>query len=112
MNETSARLPRGENEFEHAGLGMAPARLVAPPRVAESPCALECRVVHDLQLRDVDGRELDRHLIIGQVVGVHLDERFIEDGQVDTAALRPIARCGYRGDYAVVDRLFDMRRPG
>ncbi|WP_407655929.1 flavin reductase family protein [Capillimicrobium parvum] len=111
MNATSATLPRGVNEFAHAGLTMAPSRLVEPPRVAESPCALECRVVHTVQLRDVEGRELDRHLVIGQVVGVHLDERFVADGKVDTAALRPIARCGYLGDYAVVDRLFDMPRP-
>lgn len=111
MNLTSAHLPAGESEFAHAGLEPAPSRLVAPPRVAASPCALECRVVEDLQLRDVDGRLLDQHLVIGQVVGVHLDERHVVDGRLDTAALRPIARCGYRGDYAVVDRLFDMPRP-
>ena len=43
----------------------------------------------------------------GEVVGVHLDERRIVDGRVDTARLKPIARCGYRGDYAVVE-LFEM----
>jgi flavin reductase (DIM6/NTAB) family NADH-FMN oxidoreductase RutF len=50
--------------------------------------------------------------VIGQVVGVHLDEALIADGRVDTAAIRPIARCGYQGEYAVVERLFEMRRPG
>ena len=45
MNQTSAALPRGESEFEFAGLEMAPSRLVAPPRVAASPVALECRVI-------------------------------------------------------------------
>jgi flavin reductase (DIM6/NTAB) family NADH-FMN oxidoreductase RutF len=111
MNLTSATLPRGENEFEHAGIEMAPSRLVKPPRVAASPCALECRVTDELELRDTDGSAVDRHLVIGQVVGVHLDESFIRDGIVDTAALRPIARCGYRGDYAVVTELFNMPRP-
>jgi flavin reductase (DIM6/NTAB) family NADH-FMN oxidoreductase RutF len=111
MNATSATQPRGENEFKHAGLEAAPSRLVRPPRVAASPCAFECRVTQTLQLRDLDGHELDRHVVVGQVVGVHLDERFIRDGQVDTAALQPIARCGYLGDYAVVTELFDMRRP-
>ena len=111
MNLTSAHLPDGASEFEHAGLEPAPSRLVGPPRVAASPCSMECRVVEDLQLRDVDGHPVDRYLIIGQVVGIHLDERFIADGAVDTAAMRPIARCGRRGDYAVVDRLFDMPRP-
>lgn len=111
MNLTSAHLPDGASEFEHAGLEPAPSRLVGPPRVAASPCSMECRVVEDLQLRDVDGHRVDRYLIIGQVVGIHLDERYLADGAVDTAAMRPIARCGRRGDYAVVDRLFDMPRP-
>lgn len=112
MNLSSAQLPRGESEFDHAGLEMAPSRLVDVPRVAASPCALECRVVLDQQLVDLDGREVDQHLIVGQVVGVHLDEAFIgADGRVDTAALRPIARCGYLGDYAVVTSLFEMLRP-
>jgi flavin reductase (DIM6/NTAB) family NADH-FMN oxidoreductase RutF len=111
MNETSAELPRGESEFTHAGLEMAPSRLVAPPRVAAARCAMECKVVHAVELHDVDGRPADQFLVVGQVVGVHLDERFIRDGRVDTAGLRPIARCGYLGDYTTVDSLWEMLRP-
>jgi flavin reductase (DIM6/NTAB) family NADH-FMN oxidoreductase RutF len=111
MNLTSATLPRGESEFAHAGLEAAPSRLVAPPRVAAAPCAFECRVVHTVELSDVDGAPADQFLVVGQVVGVHVDERAIRDGRVDTAALRPIARCGYLGDYAVVGELFEMLRP-
>jgi flavin reductase (DIM6/NTAB) family NADH-FMN oxidoreductase RutF len=111
MNLSSAELPRGENEFEHAGLEMAPSTLVRPPRVATSPCAFECRVTEQLELHATDGSPVDRHLVVGQVVGVHLDESFIRDGIVDTAALQPIARCGYRADYAVVTELFHMPRP-
>ena len=59
-------------------------------------------------LVDVDGNAVDRHLIVGQVVGVHLDERCVSDGVVDLTALRPIARCGYAADYTVVERLFRM----
>jgi flavin reductase (DIM6/NTAB) family NADH-FMN oxidoreductase RutF len=111
MNQTSASVPRGTDEFALAGLATAPSRLVAPPRVAAAPCALECRVVHELELHDVDGRPVDQHLVVGQVVGVHVDERFIVDGVVDLVAMRPIARCGYRGDYTVLESLFEMRRP-
>jgi flavin reductase (DIM6/NTAB) family NADH-FMN oxidoreductase RutF len=111
MNLTSATLPRGESEFEHAGLEMAPSALVAPPRVAASPCAMECKVVHTVELHDVDGNPADQFLVVGQVVGVHLDERYVHDGIVDTAAIEPIARCGYRGEYTVVRELFDMPRP-
>jgi flavin reductase (DIM6/NTAB) family NADH-FMN oxidoreductase RutF len=111
MNQTSATYPREVDEFEAAGLETAPSRLVAPPRVAASPCAIECRVVHRIELEDVDGRPTDQHLVVGQVLGVHLDERYVVDGIVDTAAMRPIARCGYRGDYTVVTELFEMFRP-
>ena len=113
MNETSASLPRGTSEFERAGLEMAPSRLVTPPRVLASPCAMECRVVAHLELRDLDGNTFDQHLVIGQVVGVHLDEGFIDGSGpgVDTAALAPIARLGGRGAYTVVERTFDMPRP-
>ncbi len=111
MNETSAALGHGESEFERAGLTMAASKLVAPPRVAEARCAMECRVVAKLALRDVDGRAVDQHLVIGQVVGVHLDEAAIVDGIVDTARLRPVARLGGPADYAVVQDSFKMTRP-
>jgi flavin reductase (DIM6/NTAB) family NADH-FMN oxidoreductase RutF len=111
MNETSAPLARGSSEFERAGLQMAPSRLVAPPRVAAARCAMECRVVHHLRLRDIDGQATDQYLVIGQVLGVHLDESAIVDGSVDTAALRPVARCGGPADYAVVESVFRMTRP-
>jgi flavin reductase (DIM6/NTAB) family NADH-FMN oxidoreductase RutF len=111
MNETSAPLPRGASEFERARLEMAPSRLVTPPRVAASPCAMECKVVHAIELKDIAGRPANQYLVIGQVVGVHLAESAIVDGTVDTAAVRPIARCGGPGDYTVVERIFQMLRP-
>jgi flavin reductase (DIM6/NTAB) family NADH-FMN oxidoreductase RutF len=111
MNATSASLARGASEFDHAGLEMAPSRIVAPPRVAASPCALECKVTETVDLTDVDGNRTDRHLVVGQVVGVHIDERYIKDGILDVAAMRPIARCGYTADYTVLERLFQMERP-
>ncbi len=56
MNETSAAVPRGDNEFLRAGLTMAECRLVAAPRVAESPAALECKVVDVVEIRSVERR--------------------------------------------------------
>ena len=111
MNATSAPLPRGESEFTRAGLEMAPSRLVAPPRVAASRCCMECRVVHAVELRDIDDRPVNQFLVVGQVVGVHLDESVIRDGVVETTALAPVARLGGPGDYAVVRNAFQMTRP-
>jgi flavin reductase (DIM6/NTAB) family NADH-FMN oxidoreductase RutF len=93
-----------------AGLDPAPSRLVLPPRVAASPCALECKLLQVVDLRDLDGQASQRFVVFGQVVGVYIDDRFIKDGRLDTAAMQPIARCGYN-DYAVVDKVFPMVRP-
>ncbi len=111
MNATSDPLPHGVDEMAHAGLEAAPSRLVRPPRVALSPAALECRVTRILPLEALDGTDAGYTLVIGQVVGVHVRVEHLRDGVFDTAGARPIARCGGRGDYAEVDRLFDMRRP-
>jgi flavin reductase (DIM6/NTAB) family NADH-FMN oxidoreductase RutF len=110
MNATAAPLARGINEMERAGLKPAPSLLVKPPRVAGSPCALECKLLKIVGLDDVDGKHTDRYVVFGQVVGVHIDDRFIVDGFLDTAAMKPIARCGY-DQYAVVEAVFSMRRP-
>ena len=110
MNATSAPLPRGTSEFDHAGLKTAPSSVVKPPRVAASPCALECRLLDIIRLKDLDGCEGQNHLVLGQVVGVYIEDGFIRDGRIDLAEMQPIARCGY-ADYAVVDKLFSIRRP-
>src|SRR5262245_43668326 len=110
MNGTSAPLPRGQSEFLATGLEAAPSCLVKPPRVAASPCALECRWLKTVTFDDVDGRKLDRYVVFGHVVGVHIDDRYIKNGRLDTAAMRPIARLGY-DEYAVVAEVFRMTRP-
>jgi flavin reductase (DIM6/NTAB) family NADH-FMN oxidoreductase RutF len=107
---TSAHFRRGVNEMKEAGLAPAPCRLVRPPRVAASPCALECKLLQIIDLRDLAGKPSDRLVAIGQVVGIHIDDRFIKDGRLDTAAMGPIARCGY-ADYSVVDKVFAIARP-
>ena len=84
----------------------------AAPRRGDARARWSARSPTPLNLSDVDGNDTDRHLVVGQVVGVHLDERYIgDDGILDVAAMRPIARCGYTADYTVLDRLFQMERP-
>jgi len=112
MNQTSAPFDRGINEMARAGLEPAPSRLVKPPRVAASPCALECKWLKTVPLTDLDGNTLDNHIVIGQVIGIHIDDRFIRDGLLDTAAMRPIARAGYHEYFvATPETRFALKRP-
>jgi len=110
MNATSESVPHEVNEFDLAGLEMAPSRLVKPGRVAASPASFECKLLQVVHLHDIDGNPTHSHVVFGQVVGVHIDPRFIKDGRFDTAGAQPLARCGYQ-DYAVVTEIFEMVRP-
>jgi flavin reductase (DIM6/NTAB) family NADH-FMN oxidoreductase RutF len=112
VNSTSAPLARGVNEMASAGLEAAPSRLVRPPRVAASPCALECLWLKTVSLDDSEGRPVDRHVVFGQVIGIYIDERFIKNGLLDTGAMRPIQRAGYHDYYTVLpETRFSMKRP-
>lgn len=110
MNRSSAAAPRGVNEFEIAGLTEAPCHLVRAPRVAESPAALECRVTEWFRPKALDGADSANVVVIGQVVGIHLDEAILRDGMIDVALAEPLSRLGYL-DYAVTREVFQLRRP-
>ena len=110
MNASAATLPRGQSEFTHAKLDTAASRLVKPPRVAASPAAFECRVTQLVKLKDLDGSDSGRRLVLGRVVGIHIEQRFVRNGRIDSAAMRPIARGGY-DEYSVVEQVFSMPRP-
>lgn len=110
MNASSAEVGPEVDEFGLAGLTKGPSRLIAAPRVAESPVSLECRLHTTLDLPGDDG-SVRYEAVIGRVVGVHIDDRFIHEGRVDTAAMKPIARLGY-SEYATVTEAWRMRRPG
>lgn len=110
MNATSVNAPRGVDEFAYAGLTPVPSRLVAPPRVAEAPAALECRVTDVFLPKTLDGGPLDAVVVVGQVIGVHINDDYLKDGLFDIVKAGNVARLGYM-DYARVDEIFSMRRP-
>ncbi len=95
------------DEMAAAGLTPVPSRLVAPSRVAESPVQFECRV-YDILVLPGNTNATTNHVVIGQVIGVHIDDAVItNDGKVDLRAIRPIARLGYM-EYTSVDAIFEM----
>jgi flavin reductase (DIM6/NTAB) family NADH-FMN oxidoreductase RutF len=109
MNETGAEYDEGVSEAEAAGLALVPSRTVKPPRVAQSPIALECKYNQTVALIGSDGKAADSSVVIGEVVNIHIDDGVIVNGMLDVRRMRPIARLGYM-DYCVVDEYFTMLR--
>jgi len=114
MNQTSATVAPHVDEFDASGTEAAPSRLVAPPRVAGSPAAFECRLTQLIQLQSKEGKALDQWLVIGEAVGIHIRRDMLDGGIYQTARARPISRGGGPADYfeATPQSQFQMRRPG
>ncbi|MDH7787586.1 flavin reductase (DIM6/NTAB) family NADH-FMN oxidoreductase RutF [Ochrobactrum sp. 19YEA23] len=110
MNASSVDAPRGTSEFDYAGLTRAPSNVIAAPRVKEAYASLECVAVDIRRLQDKEGKPTDNYMVIGEVVGVHIDESILTDGLVDIAKVKPVTRLGYM-DYATTDSVYQMFRP-
>ncbi len=108
LNETSKELPYGQSEAEYTGLTLEPSIKVRPPRVAESPVHLECRVRQFVSIGD---GPIAANLVIGEVLLIDIDDSVLDSaGRVDPMKLRTIARLG--GDfYCRSTDLFEMERP-
>jgi flavin reductase (DIM6/NTAB) family NADH-FMN oxidoreductase RutF len=108
VNQSSKELPRGESEVSFAGLHTKPSVKVKPPRVAESPVNLECRV---MQIIPVGNGPISGNLVLGEVVMIHVDDAILDDkGRVDPRKLRTVARLG--GDFwCHTSDLFELKRP-
>jgi len=110
MNASSAAAPAGISEFEIAGLEQVPGELVKAPRIKGIPAALECRKTQIIELEGLDGKPTGHFMVIGQVVGVYIDDAFVKDGRFDVAKAKPITRLGYM-DYQHFGELFELNRP-
>ncbi len=111
MNASSIVVPRGIDEFELAGLTPVTGRLVDAPYVGEAYAVLECRMTQILRPVDIEGRESDNWIVLGQVLGIHISPEILRDGRIDMAVARPLGRMGYM-DYADGGaEVFAMTRP-
>lgn len=113
MNQTCAAVPPEVDEFALAGLTPQAGSLIGAPMVAESPVAFECRLTQIVQLQGVDGVKVPTWLVLGEVLGVHIDHALLTDGVYDTAGAGHVLRGGGPADYFTVGpaQLFRMARP-
>jgi flavin reductase (DIM6/NTAB) family NADH-FMN oxidoreductase RutF len=109
VNITSANFDRGVSEVEKAALETVPSIIVKPPRIKGSPIQLECVYYQSVQLPVIDHNHTNR-IVIAKVVGIHVDDTIIVDGQIDVTKFKPLARLGY-SEYAVIESIFTMDRP-
>jgi len=111
MNITTSMVDYGVDEMKLAGLTPAPSRYVKPPRVAESPIALECKYWKTIEMPIEEGREKQQATVVfGRVVGIHVDDTIVRNGRIDTLAFKPVARLGY-SEYTTTENVWKMRRP-
>lgn len=106
MMISSGEYEYGVNEIALAKLATTPSVVVAPPRVALAPAALEVKLTQLVPLS-----ETGYTLVIGRVCYFHVrDDLLRTNGLVDAQLLRPLARLG--GDeFATIGRVFEMVRP-
>ena len=110
VNISSSPVPSDMNEFELAGMTPIASILVKPPRVAEAHAHFECEYIQTIELPFIQGKEIPWSLVLGRVVAVHIDDKFIIDGLVDTLAMEPLTRMGYM-DYGVLGGKITKARP-
>lgn len=103
MNATSATLPPGESEFDHADIERAASVVVDPPRVKAAKVAFECELYDWLEIGRSD-------LILGEVVHAHVDDSLLTDGKIDIENIETVGRLA-GNQYATTDSRLSFERP-
>jgi flavin reductase (DIM6/NTAB) family NADH-FMN oxidoreductase RutF len=88
-NATAAEVPHDVDEFELAGLTPLASLAVRPPRVAESPAQMECKLLQVIYTSREPGGGV---IVLGQILRFHLREELFDDFRIDPAALDAVGR--------------------
>ena len=107
MNSTAAEYPEDVDEFEVAGLTAVPSDLVKPPRVAESPVNMECRLNQVIELGEGPG---SHGLVIGTIVLMHVRDDIISGHRINHQLMRPTGRLA-GSMYCHTADTFELVRP-
>jgi flavin reductase (DIM6/NTAB) family NADH-FMN oxidoreductase RutF len=91
MNITSGEYDATVNEWELAKVTPGASQVVRPARVNESPVSFECKLY---QILDFSAAPTSSSLVIGQIVGIHIDDAHMKDGHLDRNSLDLIGRMG------------------
>ena len=108
MNLSSIDAPSNIDEFIFTKVKKRKSKIVKAPSVFASPVTLECKLLKTLKLKS--NLKQSGTLVIGEVVGIYINNEFIKEGRVNSAAMRYVARMGY-SDYTTISTKFKMKRP-
>jgi flavin reductase (DIM6/NTAB) family NADH-FMN oxidoreductase RutF len=112
MNQSAAAVAPDVDEFALSQLTPTPSKLIATPRVQESPVSFECKLTQIVQLQTHEQKLVPTWLILGEVVAVHIAKKMLINGIYDTAAGEPILRGGAADYFQISPQgLFTMQRP-
>ena len=107
MNITAIDFPPDVDEIAQAGLTTLPSTRVKPPRIAESPVAIECERFITLEVGP------ERALVLGRVLAMHIKDEAVMDPArcyIDTPKLDLIGRMAGAGGYVRTTDRFELPR--
>jgi flavin reductase (DIM6/NTAB) family NADH-FMN oxidoreductase RutF len=108
MNKTSTPIEYGISESELFDVEMAESNLIKVKRVKSACISMECSLVKIVDL-SFDSHIVGTKMVIGHVLGIHIDDSVITDGMLDIKAMQVVARLGY-DQYTKIDNVFSMPR--
>lgn len=106
-NATAAEVPPEIDEFQLAGLTPIPSEAVKPPRVAESPAQMECKLLQVIYTAQQTGAGV---IVLGEIVRFHLREDLFDNFRIDPTGLDAVGRMAGNTWVRTQDRI-DLVRP-
>jgi flavin reductase (DIM6/NTAB) family NADH-FMN oxidoreductase RutF len=106
-NATSAEVPPEVDEFVLSGLAPIASEAVRPPRVAESPAQMECKLLQVIYTNREPGGGV---VVLGEVLRFHLREDLFDDFRVDLEGLDAVGRMAGNSWVRTRDRI-ELVRP-
>lgn len=106
VNLSSTELSYGEDEFQFTGLTPVASEIVKAARMKESPLHFECKLKDILSYGENIGSGC---IITGEVVKIHIDQKILIDGKIDTDLFKAVGR-GAGNDWFLTSNRFQKER--
>ena len=107
MNYTSRDFKPNDDEFIFSKLKKRKSKLVKVPAVKNSPVNLECKLLKTIKLKTNSDKVST--MIIGEVIGVFINNKFIKNDRIDSVSMNYLGRMGY-SEYTKISTKFNLKR--